>query len=36
MGKLLGAAKRKLAGESLFLTHFTNHGTDKSRVAFAD
>lgn len=35
MGKLFGAAKRKLTGESIFMTHFTNHGGAKSRVAFA-
>ena len=35
MGKLLGAGKRLLTGESLFLTHFTHHGTGKKRVAFA-
>lgn len=35
MGKLLGAAKRKLTGESIFMTHFTNQGGAKSRVAFA-
>lgn len=35
MGKLLGAAKRKLTGESIFMTHFTNHGSAKSKVAFA-
>ena len=35
MGKLLGAAKRKLTGESIFLTHFTNNGYDKRKVAFA-
>ncbi|MBL8808630.1 MAG: AIM24 family protein, partial [Planctomycetaceae bacterium] len=29
MGKLLGAAKRKLTGESLFMTHFTNHASQK-------
>ncbi|MCA9270729.1 MAG: TIGR00266 family protein [Planctomycetales bacterium] len=33
--KLLSAAGRKLTGESLFLTHFTNHGGGKRRVAFA-
>lgn len=33
-GKLLGAGKRMLTGESLFLTHFTNHGVTKRRVAF--
>lgn len=35
MGKLMGAAKRKLTGESLFMTHFTNNGYEKSHVAFA-
>jgi uncharacterized protein (TIGR00266 family) len=35
MGKLLSAGSRLLTGESLFLTHFTNRGSGKSRVAFA-
>ncbi len=35
MGKLLSAGKRKLTGESLFMTHFTNQGSGKKRVAFA-
>ena len=35
MGKLLGAGKRVLTGESLFMTHFTNSGAGKKRVAFA-
>ena len=35
MGKLLKAAGRKLTGESIFLTHFTNHAQSKRRVAFA-
>jgi len=35
MGKLLGAGKRLLTGESLFTTVFTHHGTGKARVAFA-
>ena len=35
MGKLLEAAKRKITGESLFITHFTNNGSGKRRVAFA-
>ncbi|MCK4998124.1 MAG: TIGR00266 family protein, partial [Anaerohalosphaera sp.] len=35
MGKLFGAGKRILTGESLFLTHFTNKGSGKKRVAFA-
>ena len=35
MGKLLSAGKRAISGESLFLTHFTNTGNHKRRVAFA-
>ncbi len=35
MGKLLGAGKRVLTGESIFLTHFTNRASGKRRVAFA-
>jgi uncharacterized protein (TIGR00266 family) len=35
MGKLLSAGSRLITGESLFLTHFTNQGTSKSRVAFS-
>ncbi len=35
MGKLLSAGSRLLTGESLFITHFTNSGNGKSRVAFA-
>jgi len=35
MGKLLSAGSRVLTGESLFVTHFTNHGGGKHRVAFA-
>jgi uncharacterized protein (TIGR00266 family) len=31
---LVSLGKRALTGESLFLTHFTNTGTDKRRVAF--
>jgi len=34
-GKLLGAGKRLLTGESLFMTVFTHTGTGKARVAFA-
>jgi len=34
-GKLLGAGKRALSGESIFLTHFTNRGAGKQHVAFA-
>lgn len=35
LGKLLGAGKRVLAGESLMITHFTNKERNKQRVAFA-
>ncbi len=35
MGKLLGVGKRVLTGESIFMTHFTNSGNGKKRVAFA-
>lgn len=35
MGKLLSAGTRVLTGESLFVTHFTNHGGNKQKVAFA-
>jgi uncharacterized protein (TIGR00266 family) len=35
MGKLLSAGKRSLTGESIFMTHFTNSGREKRRVAFA-
>lgn len=34
-GKLLDAGKRKLTGESIFMTHFTNTGSGKKTVAFA-
>lgn len=34
-GKLFDAGKRVLTGESIFMTHFTNDGTGKRRVAFA-
>ena len=33
--KLLNAGKRAISGESIFLTHFTNRGAGKKRVAFA-
>jgi uncharacterized protein (TIGR00266 family) len=33
--KLMSAGKRVLTGESIFLTHFTNSGKGKKRVAFA-
>jgi len=35
MGTLLSAGSRLISGESLFLTHFTNTGSAKSRVAFS-
>lgn len=35
MGKLFGAGKRLLAGESLMITHFSNKGAAKQKVAFA-
>jgi uncharacterized protein (TIGR00266 family) len=33
--KLLSAGSRILTGESLFMTHFTNRGTRKAKVAFS-
>ena len=33
--KLLGAGKRVLTGESIFMTHFTNSATGRNTVAFA-
>ena len=35
MGALLGAGKRLLTGESMFMTTFTNQGRGKQQVAFA-
>jgi len=35
MGKLLGAGKRLVTGESLFTTVFTHNGSGKAKVAFA-
>lgn len=35
MGKLLGAGKRLITGESLFMTTFTNNGMGKRKVYFA-
>jgi uncharacterized protein (TIGR00266 family) len=35
MDKLLGAGKRLITGESLFITVFTHRGSGKARVAFA-
>lgn len=34
-GRLFAAGKRAVTGESLFMTHFSNHGQGKRRVAFA-
>ena len=34
MGKLMGAGKRMLTGESLFMTTFTNTGSGKRHVFF--
>jgi uncharacterized protein (TIGR00266 family) len=34
-GKLLGAGKRMLTGESLFMTHFTNTGEGRRTVSFS-
>ena len=34
MGKLMAGAKRKLTGESLFMTWFTHQGSGKSHVSF--
>ncbi len=35
MGSLFSAGKRMISGESLFMTHFTNEGRGKRRVAFS-
>ncbi len=35
LSKLLNVGKRVLTGESIFMTHFTNTGSGKKRVAFA-
>lgn len=35
VSKLLGAGKRLLTGESLFMTIFTNHGMGKQHVSFS-
>lgn len=34
-GKFMSVGKRVLTGESIFMTHFTNRGIEKKRVAFA-
>ena len=35
LGKLMDAGKRAITGESIFMTHFTNNGRSKKKVAFA-
>ncbi|MCV9387869.1 TIGR00266 family protein [Reichenbachiella ulvae] len=35
LGKLMSAGSRMLTGESLFMTHFTNQGSRKRKVAFS-
>ncbi len=35
LGKILSAGSRILTGESVFMTHFTNSGAGKARVAFS-
>ncbi|KIL53030.1 TIGR00266 family protein [Jeotgalibacillus campisalis] len=35
IGKLIGAGKRVITGESLFMTTFTNEGSGKKHVSFA-
>ncbi|MGM0509017.1 MAG: TIGR00266 family protein [Fusobacteriota bacterium] len=35
MNKVFGAGKRLLTGESLFITHFTNIGSGKKKIAFS-
>ena len=35
LGGLMSMGKRVLTGESLFMTHFTNQGVAKRRVAFS-
>ena len=35
MGKLMGAGKRMITGESVFMTHFTNTGESRRSVAFS-
>ena len=35
LNKLMGAGKRMITGESLFMTHFTNQSSVKRKVAFA-
>mgnify|MGYP006289657649 CR=1 FL=1 len=35
LGKIFGAGKRAITGESIFITHFTNTGSGKKKIAFA-
>jgi uncharacterized protein (TIGR00266 family) len=35
LSKVFGAGKRVITGESIFLTHFTNQSSEKSKIAFA-
>ena len=35
LGKLVSAGARALTGESIFITHFTNRGRSKQKVAFS-
>ena len=35
MSKMMAVGSRVLTGESIFMTHFTNQGGEKKRVAFA-
>ena len=35
LGKVFSAGSRMITGESLFMTHFTHHGSGKSHVGFA-
>jgi len=35
LGSLMGAAKRKMSGEDMFMTHFSNRGRGKVSAAFA-
>jgi len=35
LGKLMSAGRRAISGEGVFMTHFTNTGGGKKRVAFA-
>ena len=35
LGKIFGAGKRAITGESIFITHFTNKDYGKKKIAFA-